>query len=68
MKTGRALAKILKLEGVEFLSCFPHNPLVDPVAEEGIRPILARTERVVVNIADGFSRVTNGQRIGVCAM
>ena len=33
MKTGRALAKILKLEGVEFLSCFPHNPLVDPVAE-----------------------------------
>ena len=54
--------------GVEFLSCFPNNPLVDPVAEEGIRPILARTERVVVNIADGFSRVTNGQRIGVCAM
>ena len=68
MKTSRALAKILKLEGVEFLSCFPHNPLVDPVAKEGIRPILARTERVAVNIADGFSRVTNGQRIGVCAM
>ncbi len=68
MKTSRALAKILKLEGVKFLSCFPNNPLVDPVAKEGIRPILARTERVAVNIADGFSRVNNGQLIGVCAM
>ncbi len=68
MKMGTAIAKILKMEGTEFISCFPTHPLVDPFAEEGIRPLLARTERVVVNIADGFSRVTDGSRIGVCAM
>ena len=68
MKCGSAIAKILKQEGVEFLSCFPTNPLIDPAAQEGIRPIMARTERVAVNIADGFSRVASDGRIGVCAM
>lgn len=67
--TGReALARILKLEGVEFLSCFPEAPLIDACAAEGIRPVVARSERVVVNIADGFSRAAGGGRVGVCAM
>jgi acetolactate synthase-1/2/3 large subunit len=35
---------------------------------EGIRPICARTERVAVNIADGFARVSSGRRIGVVAV
>jgi acetolactate synthase-1/2/3 large subunit len=61
-----AIINILKLEGVEFLSCFPANPLIDAAAEAGIRPIVARTERTVVNIADGYSRVSSGRRIGVC--
>jgi acetolactate synthase-1/2/3 large subunit len=63
-----AIAKILALEGVEFLSCFPANLLIDACAAEGIRPIVARSERVVVNIADGYSRVAGEGRIGVCAM
>jgi acetolactate synthase I/II/III large subunit len=63
-----AIARILKLEGVEFVSCFPENPVIDACAAEGIRPVIARSERVVVNIADGFSRVARGGRIGVCAM
>ncbi len=67
--TGKtAIAKILKMEGVEFISGFPLNPIIDPSAEEGIRFITARTERVAVNIADGFTRASNGQRTGVCAM
>jgi uncharacterized protein len=68
MKTKAAIAQILKDEGVEFLSCFPSNPMIDACAEIGIKPIVARTERVVVNIADGFSRLAGGGRIGVCAM
>lgn len=68
MKGNTAVAKILKMEGVEFISGFPMNPILDPAAEEGIRFIKARTERVGVNIADGFSRASNGRHIGVCVM
>jgi acetolactate synthase-1/2/3 large subunit len=31
-----------------------------------MRPIITRTERVAVNIADGFARATNGERIAPC--
>jgi acetolactate synthase-1/2/3 large subunit len=63
-----AVASILKAEGVPYLFCFPYNPLIDAAAVAGIRPILPRTERTMVNMADGFSRVSNGRRLGVCAM
>ena len=62
------ISKILKAEGVDFLACFPANTLIDQAAREGIRPIISRQERAGVNIADGFSRVTNGKTIGVFAM
>ena len=68
MKGEDAIIKILKLEGVEFISCFPHNPLIDAAARAGIKPILGRQERTVAGIADGFSRVSSGRRIGVCAV
>jgi thiamine pyrophosphate-dependent acetolactate synthase large subunit-like protein len=68
MQGRNAIAKILKMEGVEFISGFPQNPLYDAAAEEGIRSIIARNERVGVGIADGFTRASCGQRIGVCAM
>ena len=63
-----AVASILKAEGVEHLVCFPANPLIDAAAAIGIRPIVARTERVAVNIADGQSRVSSGRQLGVCAV
>lgn len=67
--TGKAaIAKILKLEGTEYLFCFPANTLIDACAAEGIRPILARTERTMVNMADGFTRTSNGRRIGVAVV
>jgi len=60
-----AVARILKMEGVEFVTCFPLNPVLDAVAAEGIRLITTRTERVAVGIADGFTRASFGKRIGV---
>jgi acetolactate synthase-1/2/3 large subunit len=66
VKGSRAIAEILKIEGVEFVSAFPEgdvNTTINAVAEVGIRTILPRNERVVVNIADGYTRVSN--RIGV---
>ena len=68
MKGAEAIARILQAEGVELLTCFPDNEIIDAAATLGLRPIMARTERVAINIADGYSRATNGRRIGVCAV
>ena len=68
MKTIDAISEILKREGVEYLSCFPTTPVIEAAAVAGIRPIICRQERVGVGIADGYSRVTNGEKMGVFAM
>src|SRR5437763_8260574 len=68
MKAAAAVASVLKAEGTEFLFCFPVNALIDECARVGIRPIVARTERTLVNMADGYSRASNGRRIGVAAV
>lgn len=62
------IAQILKSEGVEWLACFPSNPLIEAVAKEGIRPIAFRHERGAVMAADGFSRISDRQRFGVVAV
>jgi thiamine pyrophosphate-dependent acetolactate synthase large subunit-like protein len=60
-----AVAKILKLEGVEWVSCFPSNELIEAVANEGIRTIMFRQERGAIMAADGFSRVSDRNKFGV---
>jgi acetolactate synthase-1/2/3 large subunit len=68
MTGANAIAEILKREGTEFLACYPAQPLIEAGALVGIRPIMCRQERIGMAIADGFSRTTNGKRIGVFAM
>ena len=68
MDGDRAIAKILKAEGVEWMAAFPAQTLIDAAAMEGIRPIITRQERAGVNMADGYSRVMNGRKIGVFSM
>jgi acetolactate synthase-1/2/3 large subunit len=68
MRVIDAIMEILKREGVEFLSCYPTTPLIDAAAEADLMPIICRQERVGVGIADGYTRVANGKRIGVFAM
>jgi thiamine pyrophosphate-dependent acetolactate synthase large subunit-like protein len=65
MLGSQAIAEILKREGVEQVFCFPYTPILDALSEAGIRPIVARQERVAENMADGFSRATLGRKIGV---
>lgn len=62
------IAQILKQEGVEWMSCFPSNPLITAAAKVGIRPIAFRHERGAVMAADGFSRISDRQRFGVVAV
>jgi acetolactate synthase-1/2/3 large subunit len=68
MKTIDAIAQILKKEGITFLSAYPTTPIIESVSDIDVRPVLCRQERVGVDIADGYSRVTNGNPPGVFAM
>ena len=45
MNGAAVIAKILKRDGTEFLSCYPRNPLIEASAALDIRPILCRQER-----------------------
>ncbi len=60
-----AIANVLRMEGTEYLFCYPANTLIEACAIAGIQPIMSRTERTTVNMADGYTRVTNGRRTGV---
>ena len=62
------IAHILRQEGVEWMACYPNNPLIEAVAAEGIRPIAFRHERGAIMAADGYSRVSDRQRFGVVAV
>src|SRR5205814_10348350 len=68
VKAANAVAKILKKEGVEFLIGYPVNQIIEAAAEEDIRTIIVRQERVGRRMADAVSRVSSGPRIGVFAM
>lgn len=59
------IAKILKAEGINSVTCYPSNPLIEAVAKEGIRPISFRNERGAVMAADGFSRTSQRKKFGV---
>ena len=63
-----AVATVLKMEGVDFIGCIPSNPLIEAAAMAGIRPIVFRQEGTGVHMVDGYSRVTNGKRLGVFLM
>src|SRR5580693_7773097 len=65
MKGSQAVAEVLRREGVEEVFCFPANKMIDTAAAAGIRPVVGRQERSVINMADAYSRISNGKRIGV---
>ncbi|MBI3326094.1 MAG: hypothetical protein HYZ81_05255, partial [Nitrospinae bacterium] len=68
MKGAAAVAEILKREGVEFVIGYPVNPILEAAAVADIRTIIIRQERTGLHMADAFSRLKSGQRIGVFAM
>lgn len=68
MKVSEAIAEILKREGVEILTGYPVNHVIEQGAVDGIRPIVVRQERTGLHMADAISRLTSGRTIGVFAM
>lgn len=68
MRAADAIVEVLKREGISTLFCFPTTSLIENAVAAGIRPIICRQERVGVDMADGFARVTNGKPPGVFMM
>jgi thiamine pyrophosphate-dependent acetolactate synthase large subunit-like protein len=68
MDVKRAIARILKKEGTDFLIGYPVNHVIEASAEEDIRTIIVRQERTGIHMADAVSRMTSGDKIGVFTM
>jgi len=68
MKVGAAIAEIMKREGVEILTAYPVNHLIEFAAALDIRPIIVRQERIGLHMADAISRLTSGDKIGAFCM
>ena len=63
-----AIARILKQEGIEWVSTFPVCRVNNALGREGVPMIMMRDDRYAVALADAYSRVTAGERIGVCTV
>ncbi|MEM8925506.1 MAG: thiamine pyrophosphate-requiring protein [Actinomycetota bacterium] len=68
MNVAQAIARILKAEGVEILFAYPVNPLIEAAAEVDIRTVIVRQERVGLHMADAYSRLSSGEKLGVFCM
>jgi thiamine pyrophosphate-dependent acetolactate synthase large subunit-like protein len=68
IKAANGVARILKTEGVPWVSCYPTNHVNNALGEEGVPILMMGEERFAVAVADGFSRVTCGKQIGVCTV
>jgi acetolactate synthase-1/2/3 large subunit len=68
MKVSAAIADILAREGIDVIFGYPRNAVLERAAEIGIRPIIVRQERTGLHMADAYSRMTRGRRMGVFAM
>ncbi|MBM3222274.1 MAG: hypothetical protein FJZ47_00500 [Candidatus Tectomicrobia bacterium] len=60
------IARILKQEGVGWVSTFPVCGVNNALGREGVPMLMMRDDRYAVAVADAFSRITAGTQIGVC--
>ena len=68
IKAANGVARILKSEGVQWVSTFPTNHVNNALGEEGMRILMMGEERFAVAVADAYSRVSCGKKIGVCTV
>ena len=62
---GTGIARILKQEGVEWVSTFPVCKVNNALGREGVPMLMMRDDRYAVAVADAFSRISAGTKIGV---
>ncbi|HIF72300.1 MAG TPA: hypothetical protein EYQ61_07090 [Dehalococcoidia bacterium] len=60
------IARILKQENVPWVSTFPVSKVNNSFGREGLKLLMMRDDRYAVSVADAYSRINNGNKIGVC--
>ena len=68
VNAANGLVRILKKEGVGWVSTFPTHVFGNACGEEDVKNFMVRDERYAVAVADGFSRVSDGKAFGVCSV
>jgi thiamine pyrophosphate-dependent acetolactate synthase large subunit-like protein len=68
ISASTGVARILKAEGIPWVSTYPVCCVNDALGEEGVPLIMMRDDRYATALADAFSRVTGGRQIGVCTL
>ena len=68
MKVADAIAHALKAEGIDTIFTYPVNPIIEAAAVADIRTIVVRQERIGLHMADAYSRLSSGKKIGVFTM
>ncbi len=66
INVATGVARILKQEGVEWVSTFPVCNVNNALGQEGIPMVMMRDDRYAVALADAFSRINAGSKNGVC--
>ena len=62
------IARILKQEGVEWVSTFPVCRVNNALGRENVPMLMMRDDRYAIAVADAFSRITGGRQIGVATV
>jgi acetolactate synthase-1/2/3 large subunit len=68
MTVSRALARLVRAYGAEYvftLTGAPQDPLIDMQNREGVRVVLARSERSALAMADAYARLTGKPAFGI---
>ena len=60
------IARILKQEKIPWVSTFPVSKVNNSFGREGLKLLMMRDDRYAVSVADAYSRINNGNKIGVC--
>ena len=68
MQVVDAIAHAMKAEGIDILFAYPVNPLIEAAANLDIRTVIVRQERIGLHMADAYSRLSSGDKIGVFCM
>ena len=62
------IARILKQEGVEWVSTFPVCRVNNALGRENVPMLMMRDDRYAIAVADAFSRITGGKQVGVATV
>ena len=68
MKVAAGIAHAMKQEGIDTIFTYPVNPIIEAAAVADIRTIVVRQERIGLHMADAYSRLSSGKKIGVFTM